>query len=287
MRHEFKLKDHRCFDNKGNLNCCHLLQYRNLDTGKIHYVDEQSKIYTSVLLFRRDLPFKHHLSPQDTNEIYGAKRIRCPKCDNLEFKTESCLETHTLTWHEDQPYEKNHRPRDHKCRWNNSCIELIEERKTDGSTKLCDSLGHQYKSIEDFRMDNDQSTISAKFNYLKDSSPTSCPESKRIRLPANERERKRKQTVNNENITSINKKPAQIKDKQLSPNNKTTPMEVETEAELMSQSLPELFYSSKSNESLKDSKEERITGSFVNQQAMKFEKIGELNNPQNPTRPDG
>ena len=285
MRHEVKFKDHRCFDNKGNINCCRLLQYRNIDTGKVHLVDEQSKPYTSIVLFRRGLPSRDHLSSKEEEEIYGTKRILCSECGNLEFKSESCLKTHILTWHVDQPFEKNHRPRDHKCKWKSPCIELIEELKKDGSTKYCDSLGQQYKNVEEFRKDSDPSTLPTKFQYSKNSKSKSKPELKKDKLPSVEGERKRKQSSNCENtIIPTNKKPAQAKDTQIVSDK---PTEMETDTELMSQSLPEQFLLSKATTLPKGIKDEQKTSSFVNQQTMKFERIGELNNPPSLIKPDG
>ena len=281
MRHESKPKDHRCYDSKGKINCCLLFQYRNIDTGKIHLVDEQSKIYTSVLLFRKGLWSKEQLSPQDEVEIYGGKRIKCSKCDNLEFKTEMCLNTHLLTWHEDQPFEKDHRPREHKCMWQSPCIELIEERKKDGSTKLCDSLGQQFKNVKEFRGVKDLPNIPSRYFYTKSSNQTSKSEQKKDRIPPTERERKRKQSSNNEsNLTPTNKKPSKEPTSSIE-------MEAVPEIELMSQSLPEQFYTPTLIKSSKTTKEEQTTNSFVNQQTMKFERIGELNNPQNLSKLDG
>ena len=62
---------------------------------------------------------------------------------------------------------------------------------------------------------------------------------------------------------------------------------METDTELMSQSLPEQFFLSKVTALPKGIKDEQTTSSFVNQQTMKFERIGELNNPPSLIKPDG
>ena len=98
--------------------------------------------------------------------------------------------------------------------------------------------------------------------------------------------RKRKQSTNNEsNLTSISKKQAQIKEALPPPTNKpTSPKEMRTPPEKMSQSLPKQFNFSEISKSTQNTKDQQVTSSFVNEQTMKFERIGELNNPQKPPK---
>ena len=283
MRHECKFKDHRCHNYRGEPECCNLLQYRNLDTGRYHVIDQEGRMYNSVQLFRKGIKAKESLNSEDKQEAYGSARILCNICENLEFKTESCLNTHLFTWHEDQTFVEGFRPRDHKCNWDGHCIELIEEINENGSTTLYDSLEYVYESVEHFRnslASNTTTTLSptkkkpkCHHQEIQDLSSTadSLPPLEDPIEPTNYQERKRKQnSPNSSSKSTTNKKQATSRE--------SNTENVFEQSPLMSQSLPEELHSPRSLSSKLSTSEEQISFSFVNQQTQKFEMFQHGNN---------
>ena len=75
------------------------------------HIDNEGQIHEDVFTFREEAPKEER--KEDTVE----KRIMCKmeECNSYKFFTEQSLEVHKYLYHEDQPFDREQRPIEHRC----------------------------------------------------------------------------------------------------------------------------------------------------------------------------